>query len=78
MWHSLFWKPFLAPLEMSGYMMIDKRILMKNDQRAMIVSRESLAIKEYDSHDMLLLLLIVPLIFTHDLVMSLIGHIYCA
>ena len=58
-------------------MIIDKRILMKNDQRAMIISRESLTIKENDSHDMLLLLLIVPLIFTLNFVMSLIGQMYC-
>ena len=63
---------------MSSRTIIDKRILKKNDQRTMIVSRESQAIKENDSHDMLLVLLIVPLIFTHDRVMSLIGHIYCA
>ena len=59
-------------------MIIDKSILKKNDQRAMIISRESLIIKENDSHDMLLLLLIVPLIFTHNLQISLIVHIYCA
>ena len=59
-------------------MIIDKRFLKKNDQRAMIIFRESLSIKENDSHDKLLLLSIVPLIFTHDLVMSLIGHIYGA
>ena len=59
-------------------MIIDKSILKKNDQRAMIISRERLIIKENDSHDMLLLLLIVPLIFTHNLVISLIVHIYCA
>ena len=58
-------------------MIIDKRILMKNDQRAMIISRESLTIKDNDSHDMLLLLLIVPLIFTLNFVMSLIGQMYC-
>lgn len=50
---------------------------MKNDQRAMIISRVSLTIKENDSHDMLLILLIVPLIFTLNFVMSLIGHMYC-
>ena len=50
---------------------------MKNDQRAMIISRECLTIKENDSHDMLLLLLIVPLIFTLNFIMSLIGHMYC-
>ena len=71
-------KTFLAPLKMSSRMIIDKSILKKNDQRAMIISRESLIIKENDSHDMLLLLLIVPLIFTHNLVISLIVHIYCA
>ena len=59
-------------------MIIDKSILKKNDQRAMIISRERLIIKENDSHDMLLLLLIVPLIFTHNLVISFIVHIYCA
>ena len=59
-------------------MIIDKSILKKNDQRAMIISRERLIIKENDSHDMLLLLLIAPLIFTHNLVISLIVHIYCA
>ena len=58
-------------------MIIDKSILKKNDQRATIISRERLIIKENDSHDMLLLLLIVPLIFTHNLVISLIVHIYC-
>ena len=55
-------------------MIIDKSILKKNDQRAMIISRERLIIKENDSHDMPLLLSIVLLIFTHNLVMSLIGH----
>ena len=59
-------------------MIIDKSILKKNDQRAMIISRERLIIKENDSHDMLLLLLIVPLIFTHNLVIRLIVHIYYA
>ena len=59
-------------------MIIDNSILKKNDHRAMIISRERLIIKENDSHDMLLLLLIVPLIFTHNLVISLIVHIYCA
>ena len=58
-------------------MIIDKRILMKNDQRAMIISRESLTIRDNDSHDMLLLLLIVPLIFTLNFLTSLIGHAYC-